>query len=75
MTKKELLLLLESVPDDAEIVTHGYQDDILGEYQYNDDMSVHEEVAHKLDRGGALHMSICNYGYLPHTKVKVWVLS
>jgi len=75
MTKKELMDLLETVPNDAIIVTHGYSDDIMGEYQYNDDMSITETTAHKLDKGGALHMSFCNYAYLPHTKVKVWVLS
>ena len=74
MKKSELIKLIQTLPDDAEIVVNGYADDILGDYQYNDLITVNEETAHKSDKGGTLYNLISNYAYVPHEKVKVWVL-
>lgn len=71
MKKHELINLIKELPDDAEIVVNGYQDDILGDYQYEDCPVFAEDYAY-LSENGAYHSTVSNYK--SGNKVKVWIL-
>lgn len=73
MKKVELIKLLESVPEDAEIVVQGYQCDMLGDYQYEPVIRLHEHEAMK-SPNGSIDQTISNYVTNKHEKIKVWVL-
>lgn len=69
MKKAKLLILLEQVPDDAEIVVVGPCDDILGDYSYNPAFSIE---AQECDATYEMSISRC---YRPKMGVKtVYVL-
>lgn len=69
MTKAELLKLLEQVPDDAEIVVQGNNDEILGDYSYSPYVQVTKTVAY----GIRLDQRISNYCDNKDPK-EVWVI-
>lgn len=69
MTKVELLKLLEQVPDDAEIVVRGNDDDILGDYSYSPYVQVTKDIAY----GKRLDLAISNYCDGKDPK-EVWVI-
>lgn len=69
MKKAELLKLLEQVPDDAEIVVQGSNDDILGDYSYSDYFQINKETAY----GIRLDQRISNYCDGKDPK-EVWVI-
>lgn len=69
MNKKDLLKLLEDVPDDAEIVVSYNCDDILGDYSYTREFTIEEETAY----GDRLDMRISNYVDLTAPR-KVYVI-
>ena len=71
MKKGELIKLLESVPDDAEIVVHGYYCEIMGEYAYNENMSINESTA-CLGKRGDYQATYSNYA--DGNEVPVWVI-
>lgn len=75
MKKAELIKLLEQVPDDAEIVVNGYNDDILGEYTYNPNLQFYEDRAYLC--GSSIQQKISNYRFATdkeEKEIKVWVL-
>lgn len=69
MKKSELLKLLETVPDDAEIVVNGNNCDILGDYSYSDTFTIEKQTAY----GKRLDQYISNYANLDEP-VEVWVI-
>lgn len=69
MTKKELLKLLENIPDDGEIcIIRG--DDILGDYYCASDLSIIELEAY----GAGGWTSYSNYRRIEDKPKKVWVI-
>ena len=72
--KGDLINLLKDIPDDAEIVVNGNSCEILGDYSYENNFTIEETTAHKLDRGEDYQATFSNYANFPHTKVKVWLL-
>lgn len=73
MKKADLIKMLELVPDDAEIVVTGNCDEILGDYNFNDDISIHKTKAYK-SKTGNLSMTISNYASKDDQLVDVWEL-
>jgi len=71
MKKKDLIRMLESLPEDAELVVTGYCEEILGEYNYNPDLSLHRVTAYK-SKHGNLSMSISNYRSEEDKAIEVW---
>lgn len=63
--------MLENIPDNAEIVVMGTCDDILGDYNYNPELSLHRTKAYK-SKHGNLSMSISNYRSKEDKAVEVW---
>lgn len=70
MTKSELLKLLESIPDDADIVVRGTEDEILGEYTFSPDITVVKDYAY----GKQYQKSYSNYVRIDDERKEVWVL-
>jgi hypothetical protein len=68
--KADLIALLDTIPEDAEIVVQGYSCDILGEYRYEDRFRINESRAY----GPALQQRISNYRGVNDEEKIVYVL-
>ena len=73
MKKADLIKLLETVPDDAEIVIADDGDDILGDYGFYEIFVINEVNAYKSSKG-ALIATHSNYVQKTDELVKVWVI-
>ena len=73
MKKIDLIKLLEEVPEEAEIVVSGYNDEIMGDYNFNDEISINKTEAYRSKRGG-LSMTISNYVGKDDELIEVWEL-
>lgn len=70
MKPKELIALLSTLPDDAEVVVNGYSCDIMGEYDYENNPTLSESEA-LVDKSGCFHQTISNYAEGEKRKVMV----
>lgn len=70
MTKAELLKLLENIPDDADIVVRGTEDEILGEYTFSPDITIDKDYAY----GKSYQTSYSTYVRIDDERKEVWVL-
>jgi hypothetical protein len=59
MKPKELIELLQKLPEDAEVVVNGYNDDILGYYYFTDKITVIKQTA-VVDSRGSFKYTISN---------------
>lgn len=71
MKKQELIKLIEALPDNADIVVNGYYCEILGDYQYNDQININETTALK-DKHNTYYNTISNYA--SGEEIKIFVL-
>ena len=70
MKRDELIQLLRTIPEDAEIVVGPNGDDICGDYRYCADIQITENEAF----GEGLETSYSNYRRKNDLSKKVWVL-
>lgn len=70
MTKAELFKLLENIPDEADIVVRGTEDEILGEYTFSPDITVTKDYAY----GKGYQKSYSTYVRIDDERKEVWVL-
>jgi hypothetical protein len=73
MKRNELIELLKTLPEDAEICST-VGDDILGDYSFNTDLSLYENDGY-LDNKGTIWTGYSNYRRFGDKEVKVWVIS
>ncbi len=71
MKKKELIALLENIPEDMDIVVQGYSCDIMGEYMFESDFQIIYDYAMKTNTGG-LYDTISNG--IPSDAVEIEVI-
>lgn len=78
MKRNDLIELLKTLPEDAEIViTEG--DDTLGDYSFNTHLTLSETEGYqsttRKGTPGAIYTSYSNYADFSNPIVKVWTLN
>lgn len=70
MKRNDLIELLKTLPEDAEIVTVS-GDDILGDYSFNTELSINESYGKK-DKRGVIWCEYSNYAASEDEQITVW---